>query len=111
MRRDANEVPCTSCFQVGDGDIDHAGEAEHVHRDRVALRIPCERGIVEPGSGADNEEFDIAQLLDQFSQSRHGLLRLGYIDRLDHARTRKLRAKSSQEVGAPRNDADAIPVE
>jgi hypothetical protein len=100
-------MPRSSPFQVRHGDIDHGREAKNVHGNRLPLRLPFECWIVEAGSGTDDEEFYIAQFFDEFSQKRHGQLGLGHIDRLDHAGTRQLRLKPSQQIGAPRNDADA----
>jgi len=55
-----------------------------------------------------DEEFDIAQFLDQFSQEWHRQLGPGYIDRPDRARTHKLHPKLSQQIGTPRHDANAL---
>ena len=104
-------MPRSSCFQVRHRDIDHAREAKNIDGNRIPLRLPCECCILEAGSGTDDEEFDIAQVFDEFSQEWHGQFGLGHIDRLDHARTRKLLAKPRQQLGAPRNDTDAVAIE
>ena len=65
----------------------------------------------QPVPALDDEEFHIMQFFDELSQKWHGQLGLGDIDRLDHAGTRQLRPKLSQQIGAPRNDTDAIAIE
>ena len=69
------------------------------------------RAALEEAGVAEIEEFDVAQFFDEFSHKWHGCLGLGHIDRLDHAGTRKLRPKLSQQIRAPRYDADAIAIE
>ena len=104
-------MPGSSCFQVRHGDIDHAREAENVHGNRIPFRLPFEWCILEAGSGTDDEEFYIAQFFDELLQKWHGQLGLGHVDGLDYAGTRQLRPKLGQQIGAPRNDADAIAIE
>jgi hypothetical protein len=57
------------------------------------------------------EEFDIVLFVDEFSQEWHGQLGLGHIHRPDHAGTRKLLPEANQQVGASRDDTDAIAIE
>jgi hypothetical protein len=104
-------MPRSSPFQVRHGDIDHGREAKNVHGNRIPLRLPCECGILEACAGTDDEKFNIAQFVDQLSHEWHGQLGLSHIDRLDHARPRKLRPKLYEQIGAPRNDADTITIE
>jgi hypothetical protein len=93
------------------GDIYHGREPENVHGNRLPLRFPCVVYVVESSSGTDDEEFDIAEFVDELSQEGHCQLGPRYVDRLDHTKPLQLRAKRRQQVSAPRNCTDAISFE